>query len=270
MSAEAPHPGWISQIHYLGYEAPPDSEAAFGFFQSATISPDGREIAWVDANTVGGTGQLRVSIDPYHGIGPDTISNVYPPQWSADSCSVVVRYDGEKTGRIDVYTGMLTPITSAGECCFGVFSPDGGFAILHDGVNYSVVHADGCCPGPALAPPGEIFSRIQSLSPDGRHVIALLRPAGSPDAGAGRVFDANTIVDSRTGTAVPVPDGGTLRGGFYQPNGNIVLRMFLPDPSGGKDRDVVRVFSAAGALISERVVDPMLRSIPLVNIRDLP
>src|SRR5262245_33422019 len=72
------------------------SDASFGFYQSATMSPDGQKLAWVLADAAGGTGQLRVQT--YGGgtvtIGPSTISNLYPLQWSADSTSVIVGYGG--------------------------------------------------------------------------------------------------------------------------------------------------------------------------------
>ncbi len=70
------------------------SDASFGFFQSATMSPDGKRLAWILADSAGGTGQLRVQTYGAGSvtIGPTTISNAYTPQWSADSTSVIVAY----------------------------------------------------------------------------------------------------------------------------------------------------------------------------------
>jgi hypothetical protein len=228
------------------------SDASFGFFQSATMSPDGQKLAWILAASAGATGQLRVQT--YGGgsvtIGPTTINNGYTPQWSADSSSVIVGYGGSGWGRLNVTSGVITPMPSASGCCFGVFSPDGAYAILRNGLNTSVVHADGSSPVSALAPPGQVFSRIQSLSPDGRHVIALLKPAGSPGGDAGRVLGANAIVDTVTGTSVPISDSGMLRGGFYRADGNAVLRITI----GGADK--VRLVSPAGAVLDEVAVPP--------------
>jgi hypothetical protein len=228
------------------------SDASFGFYQSATMSPNGQKLAWILSNSAGGTGQLRVQT--YGGgsvtVGPATINNGYTPQWSADSSSVIVGYGASGWGRLDVTTGMITPMPSASGCCFGVFSPDGAYAILRSGLNTSVVHADGTSPVPALAPAGQVFSRIQSLSPDGHHVIALLKPTGSPGGDAARVLAANAIVDTVTGTYVPIADGGMLRGGFYMADGNAVLRMVI----GGADK--VRLVSPAGAVLDEVIVPP--------------
>ena len=228
------------------------SDASFGFYQSATISPDGQKLAWVLADSAGGTGQLRVQT--YGGgtvtIGPSTINNAYTPQWSADSTSVIVGYGGSSWGRLNVTSGAITPMPSASGCCFGVFSPDGAFAVLRNGANTSVAHADGSSPVPALAPAGQVFSRIQSLSPDGHHVIALLKSSGSPGGDAGRALGANAIVDTVTGTYVPIGDGGELRGGFYRADGNAVLRVII----GGADR--VRLVSPAGAVLDEVIVPP--------------
>jgi len=228
------------------------SDPSFGFYQSATMSPDGQKLAWVLADAAGGTGQLRVQT--YGGgtvtIGPSTISNLAAPQWSADSTSVIVGYGGSNVGRLNVTTGAITPLTSASGCCFGVFSPDGAYAVLRNGATTSVVHADGSSPVPALAPAGQVFSRIQSLSPDGRHVIALLRPTGSPGGDAARALAANAIVDTVIGSLEPMADGGVLRGGFYRADGNAVLRVNV----GGTDR--VRLVSPAGAVLDEVTVPP--------------
>jgi len=228
------------------------SDASFGFYQSATMSPDGQKLAWILADSAGGTGQLRVQT--YGGgtvtIGPATINNGYTPQWSADSASVIVGYGASGWGRLNVTSGMITPMPSAGGCCFGVFSPDGAYAILRNGLNTSVVHADGTSPVPALAPPGQVFSRIQSLSPDGHHVIAALKAAGSPGGDAARALGANAIVDTVTGAYVPIGDGGELRGGFYLADGNAVIRVII----GGADR--VRLVSPAGAVLDEVIVPP--------------
>jgi hypothetical protein len=228
------------------------SDASFGFYQSATMSPDGQKLAWIPTDAAGGTGQLRVQT--YGGgtvtIGPSTISNLYPPQWSADSTSVIVGYGAGTWGRLNVTSGAITPLTSASGCCFGVFSPDGAYAILRNGTNTSVVHADGSGPVPAQVPAGQVYSRIQSLSPDGRHVIALLRATGSPAGDAARSLAANAIVDTVTGATVPVAGGGELRGGFYRADGNAVLRV----TAAGGDR--VRLVSPAGAVLDEVVMPP--------------
>jgi hypothetical protein len=228
------------------------SDASFGFYQSATMSPDGKKLAWVLADAAGATGQLKVQT--FGGgtlvLGPSTISNTYTPQWSADSGSVIVGYGSGAWGRLNVTTGVMTPMSSASGCCFGVFSPDGAYAILRNGVTNSVAHADGSGPVPIAAPSGQVYSRIQSLSPDHRHVIALLRSAGSPGGDAGRALGANALVDTVTGAVVPMADGGQLKGGFYLPNGNAVLRLVV----GGADR--VRLVAPSGAVLDEVVVPP--------------
>ena len=228
------------------------SDPSFGFYQSATMSPDGKKLAWVLADMAGATGQLKVQT--FGGgmvvLGPSTISNTYTPQWSADSSSVIVGYGSGSWGRLNVTTGVMTPMPSASGCCFGVFSPDGAYAILRNGVTNSVVHANGSGPVPIVTPSGQVYSRIQSLSPDGRHVIALLRSAGSPGGDAGRALGANAVVDTVTGAVVPMADGGQLKGGFYLPNGDAVLRLVV----GGADR--VRLVAPSGAVLDEVIVPP--------------
>src|SRR5262249_49838342 len=158
--------------------------------------------------------------------------NLYVPQWSADSTSVVVAYDASSFGRLNVTTGVLTPLPTAAGCCFSIFSPDGAYAVLATGATLNVVHADGSSPVPIVLPAGQAVRRLQSLSPDGHHMIAQLRATGTPGGDAGRVLGANTLFDTVTGGVVPMPDGGTLKAGFYRADGNAVLRMTV----GGVDK----------------------------------
>ncbi len=241
-------------IHYLyktGVLTLVHPDTSFAFFQSVTMSPNGKRIAYIDADGASAPGPMIVQTEyggPPTTIGPSTINNGYLPQWAPDSNSMIVAYGSGSYGRLNVTTGTLTPITSASGCCFGRFSPDQNYAILQNGTTISVVNADGSSPVPALAPSGQVFNRIQSLSPDGHTVIALLKAPGEPSGDAGRSLGANAIVDTATGTSKPIPGGGTLRGGFYLADGNAVLRV----TAGGVDKIVLA--SPAGAVLDEFTV----------------
>ena len=240
-------------VHYLhdGNLTLVHPNPTFAFFQSVTMSPNGKRIAYIDADGAGASGPLIVQTEyggPPTTVGPSTLINTYLPQWAPDSNSVIVASGSGGVGRLDVPSGTFTPITSASGCCFDKFSPDQNYAVLRNGTTVSIAHADGSAPVSAIAPSGQLFNRIQSLSPDGHHVIALLRGPTDPMGDAGRSFGANAIVDAATGTSEPIPGGGTLKAGFYLANGNAVLRVTV----GGVDKVVLA--SPAGAVLDEVTV----------------
>jgi TolB protein len=63
-----------------------------------------------------------------------------------------------------------------------------------------------------------------SISPDGS-LIAVEQHTGSQEDGdIGRDLVANTIIDTRTGTAVTLPVNGTINAIHFGPNGGILVR----------------------------------------------
>jgi TolB protein len=223
------------------------NDTSFMFFQSAVVSPDGTKVAFVVADGAGATGQLRVQTigGGSTTIGPTTIGNLIPPQWTPDGSGVLVGYGtGGQYGLVTIATGAVTPVTSASGCCFSLRSPDGNYAIVR-GSAISITRADGTSPVPGVVPAGKTFHRLQSLSPDGRHVTALVRDAGTPGGDAGRAIGSNAIVDLPAGTIGAVPGGGTLREGWYQANGNLLLRVNTGSSL------VVRLVSPAGTVLDE-------------------
>jgi len=237
------------------------SDASFGFYQSAIMSPNGQRLAWIPNDSAGGTAQLRVQT--YGGgivnIGPSTINNVYTPQWKADSSAVVVSYGTGQFGQLNVTTGTLTPIPLPAGTGFGVWAPDWNHAILGSGGTANVALPNGSSPVPVVAPAGQKLSRIQSLSNDAHHVIALVKPVGSPDGDAARTLAANSIVDTTTGAIVPLSDGATIKSGFYRADGTAVLRV----TAGGVDQ--VRIVSAAGVILSTANVPAAAASLVLMG-----
>jgi hypothetical protein len=224
------------------------NDTSFMFFQSAVVSPDGTKVAFVLGDGAGATGQLRVQTIAGGSItiGPATIGNLIPPQWTPDGTGVLVGYGtGGQYGLVSVDTGAITPVTSASGCCFSLRSADGVFAIVRSSGATSITHADGTSPVPGVVPAGKNIIRLQSLSPDGRHVTALLRDAGQPAGDAGRAVGSNAIVDLPAGTVGAVPGGGTLREAWYQANGNLLLRVTVASGL------VVRLVSPAGTVLDE-------------------
>ncbi len=209
-------------VHALhdGTLSPVANQTGAAFQRTVTVSPDGSRYSYVNDG--------RLHIAPVGGepvaVGPAGLNELYAPTWSADGSALLVRYDGDQFGHVDASSGTLTPLP---EEDFVVFSPDGAFAVTASPDRYHVVHVDAePSPVPVVVPEGERIVRFLSLSPDGNHAIVLLKPA---DAGviapSVRLLDATAILDLTLGTTVPVPGGGTLRQGFFLPDGGLVLRV---------------------------------------------
>ncbi len=197
---------------------------SFAFYQSAAVSPDGHRVAFVDGAEAGSLGPMRIITlgGPTSTKGPATISNLFVPQWTPDGMSIHVAYGGVHFGLLNVSTGAISPASGPD---LALYSPDGGYAVaLGAGPAYTVTKADGSGSTPVVVPAGKAITRIQSLSPDGRRIVCLLRDTGEPEGDAGRTLAANSIVDTRTGAIIPAPGGGTLRQMYYLADGSSVAR----------------------------------------------
>ncbi len=189
-------------------------------YQTVAVSPDGSRYAWI------ADGRLTVAeeSDPARAVGPSGLDPAFVPQWSPDGGSLIVRTGGTSFGRVDLSSGELAGL---GDQPYAAFSVDGGkTAIYGDPARgeWTVAGADGAT-APVVPPPFRQYSRFQSLAPDGRHVVALLRGFTEPVPGDGRRIEANAIVDILTGSVLPVPGGGTVRQGFFRADGGAVLRV---------------------------------------------
>ncbi len=193
------------------------------FWQTVTVSPDGSRYSWIDG------GQLRVATfgsSPAL-VGAADLDGGFLPQWSADGSALIVRNNAQTYGRLDLASATFAALPPA-DHPYALFSvADAAHAIYGTDLEWSVVTVDDqSSPVIATAPPFQRFSRFQSLAPDGRHVIALLRgftePAGGDEL---RTLAANAIVDVVTGRAARVPGNATLRQGLFRPDGSAVLRV---------------------------------------------
>lgn len=209
-------------VHALhdGTLSPVASQAGAAFQRTVTVSPDGSRYAYVDEG--------RLHIAPLDGepvaVGPAGLHDGYAPTWSADGDALIVRDDQDRFGYVDASSGVHTPLPEDED--FVVFSPDGAFAVTGTPDRYHVVHVDAePSPVPVVVPEGERIVRLLSLSPDGNHGIVRLEPDGGVAAPSVRLLDATAILDLALGTTVPIPGGGTLRQGFFLPDGGVVLRV---------------------------------------------
>jgi hypothetical protein len=228
-----------------------NSTAAFR--QSGTIlwraTPSHQQyIVWVDNDAPGGTGALKVHntvTNADTNIGWSTITNAITPQWQTYSGVVVVAYhdaSGMHVGEINLDNNATWTDTTPPSCCLHLIDESGGYAILGDVETYDfsriIRGTTSEPPAPVVAPPGEQYVRVQSLRWDGATALALLQPTYPlKQPGVDRTLAANAIVNYATGTILPVPGGGTLKGGMWDVNHQLALRL---DVNGN---DVMRLIS---------------------------
>ena len=234
---------WSLRGNLLSRRVAAESEA---FFQTATVSPDGARFAFVE------DGRLRVGELGRSGTtevdSPD-LEGDFVPQWTTDNAHLIVRYDGTRSGIIDISSGEVEPLADADEPYVAFSVDDGRYAVFgspaREEWNVVEVGPDAAA-DPAIPVPFRRYSRFQSLAPDGRHAVTLLRGFTEPQGDATRTLEANAVVDLRTGTAQRVPGNGTVRQGFFRADGVAVLRV----SEGIADR--VLLVSAEGE-VSDRV-----------------
>jgi hypothetical protein len=210
------------------------------FARTVAVSPDGTDYAWISGS--------RLRVAPVGGsaspVGPSTLDSSFTPVWTADG--VIVRYETSRYGVLDPSAGTITPLPQAEEP-YVAFSPDGAFAVTSSaGGTPSVVHVEGePLPAAVIAPEGQRIVSFTSLSPDGHHALVHVIPAdAAPPAPTVRPLTATAVVDLATGAEWPVPGGGTVAEGFFQPDGSLVVRV----------GDEVLLLSRTGSLLDRRAL----------------
>jgi hypothetical protein len=164
--------------------------------------------------------------------------------------SLLVRYDSTSYGLVDTSTGDITPLPATATPYLAV-SPDGAFAVTgaKPSGDRALVHVQGePSPEPVVAPDGKKIVSFASLSPDGHHALVMMIDEGAAEpAPTIRPLTASAVVDLANGDVWPVPGGGTLTEGFFQPDGSVVLRVTSSDGA-----DEVVLLSRTGELLDRR------------------
>lgn len=196
---------------------------------TASVSPDGRRVAWASA-----TGELTVAgID---GGNPRSIaSDAVPfefnvPAWTPDSAAVAFtaadgpvdgarttigpteRVSADGTGRQRIWqNGAMYLAWAADGDHLGFANGTGGAGVLDV--------AAGTETGPDLSAVGGT-GYLAGVSPDGRRILTQL---GRQDMG--RRAAPLGLFDVASSTQIPLPVNGTVSGGLFMANGDLVLRV---------------------------------------------
>ncbi|MFI7213183.1 TolB family protein [Micromonospora maritima] len=205
---------------------------------NAAVSPDGRRVAWVDADSalrvadVDGDNARKLTPGGHQLVEGDC----WTPTWSPDSrrltISAVLRTEPTPVWEkavLDLTTGAYTRIADV-TGCHPVWSADGKVLAYADGegrvaVNRPDGSAEKLIPGVGVRGARPSFD-IASISPDGSRLALRLRGPDEPSGDVARELDANAVIDTRTGREIELPLGGrTLRQAWFSGDGTLVARV---------------------------------------------
>jgi len=204
---------------------------------TATISPDGASIAFVDDNA----NVVVADRDGKHRrtVLKGSVGAGWEPAWSPDSRRLLtVKNAGNgrvNLGIITIATATFTPLPhTLHDAIHPLWSADGKHLGYATGTcQLGVSDADG---GNARVVPvfGDLHSKANpqkrrscdpySISRDGRYIAVNQRTGDDPDGDIARNLNANTIIDTRTGANVSLPVKGSITAILFQPNGDILVR----------------------------------------------
>lgn len=225
---------------------------------NAAVSPDGKRVAWVDADDnlrvadVDGGNSRKLTPGGHRQVEADC----WTPVWSPDSrrlvLSVILRTEPSRVsekGILDLDTNAYTRIVGV-QGCHPLWSADGKVLAYADGegrvaVNRPDGSAERVIPGVGGSGARSSFD-VASISPDGSRLALLLRKPDEPAGDVARELGANAVIDTRTGRQVDLPLGGRpLLQAWFRADGKLVTRV-----SDG-DHNVLVLVGADGRKIGE-------------------
>ncbi|MEV4654599.1 hypothetical protein [Micromonospora sp. NPDC049301] len=199
---------------------------------NASISPDGRRVAWVESE-----GTLVVA----DADGSDRqemrsdVASSCTPVWSPDGRHLLfieAKSAGEpgRHGVLDTRSDKRTVAwwTEQPPGCHALWSADGRTIAMAVDIGVTLYATDGTkkrvVPGFSLD--GWRSHDIASLSSDGSRIALLRRAPGEESGDIARELWANAVLDTRSGRQVTLPLGGrTLRQVYFQTDGSMVVRV---------------------------------------------
>ncbi|RAO08535.1 TolB family protein [Micromonospora noduli] len=204
---------------------------------NASISPDGRRVAWVDRDDSGESTLVVADAD-----GSDRqemrshVAGDCAPVWSPDGRHLLFVEAATATGEpvrrgvLDTRSGKRTVTWWPGQArgCHALWSADGRSIAEAVYIGVTLYATDGTkkrtVPGFSIR--GLRSHDIASLSSDGSRIALLLRKPNEDSGDIARELWANAVLDTRSGKQVALPLGGrTLRQVYFQSDDSMVVRV---------------------------------------------
>lgn len=209
---------------------------------SATISPDGKRVAFIHDARHDGTGDLTVA-NLADGGRPTVVLkgvdlNCTEPVWSGDNAKVIAQAQpgDKKLGSVDVASAAFTAFPFPFEGCHAMWSGNGKVLAYSNGEGSIIVtNVDGTNRHevPRLAKDGGPTRRrsydLISLSPDGKYLALFVNTGDNPDGDVARGVFANEVVDTTTGETRTLPFAGELQYATFVAGGGLVARVKTGD-----------------------------------------
>jgi hypothetical protein len=193
-----------------------------------SASPDGAKVAYIDLDgrvhvISGGTNRV---------IGRGAIAGApcATPVWSPDSARVAYPLQAtEATAAIAIVNADGTGRKKAGRTygvCHLAWSGNGRYLAGYAGDTRGVYLLDVVTGKSRKAAGIKLANHVQSLSPDGRKVIArIITPSDPGGDGTWPNWYRPAIVDTVTGAKLTIPVRGTLLGAIYLRDGRLAVRV---------------------------------------------
>ncbi|TDB75668.1 hypothetical protein [Micromonospora sp. KC723] len=203
---------------------------------NASVSPDGRRVAWVDPERAATLFVADVDGSRKRALVRHVDQYCVTPTWSPDSRHLLFRAaDPMGTpGRFGVVDtrGRKAPVRwwdAEPQACHALWSADGRAIAMNSATGVTVFGPDGSRPRPVphLSGPAPWRStHVASLSPDGARIALFRTRPNEQVRDIGRMLTVNAVLETRTGREVTPPTGGReLRQAFFRPDGSMVLRV---------------------------------------------
>ncbi|WP_433314636.1 TolB family protein [Micromonospora sp. CA-269861] len=203
---------------------------------NASISPDGRRVAWVESDDGGESTLVVADADgsDRQEMRSDVASDC-SPVWSPDGrhlLFVEAQAMGEpvRQGVLDTRSDKRTVTWWPGQLrgCHALWSADGRTIAMAVDIGVTLYGTDGTKKRvvPGFSMRGWRSHDIASLSSDGSRIALLRREPGEESGDIARELWANAVLDTRSGKQVTLPLGGrTLRQVYFQADGSMVVRV---------------------------------------------
>ncbi|MGV9806617.1 hypothetical protein [Micromonospora chersina] len=242
---------------------------------NASVSPDGRRIAWVergfDAKDVGTLYVSDIDGSNKQPMLSDADEYCVTPTWSPDSRHLLfgtMQANGgyDRVGVLDTRSDRHTVQwwSSRPQACHAIWSADGRTIAMNTDAGVALYDTTGRKQRsvPGLSAAGAWQSHhVTSLAPDATR-IALFRIRKGEDAGdVGRLLRVNAVLETATGKVVDLPLGGReLEQVFFQADGSMVVRV---KDGGGH---VLLLVDANGRKVAEQPEPAVLRDAQLIAV----
>ncbi|MCG5439514.1 hypothetical protein [Micromonospora foliorum] len=241
---------------------------------NASISPDGRRVAWVESDD---SGERTLVVADADGSNRQEmrsdVEGSCSPVWSPDGRHLLFVEAATATGEpvrrgvLDTRSDKRTVTWWPGQVrgCHALWSADGRTIAVAFEIGVTLYAPDGTKKRvvPGFSTNSWLTHDIASLSSDGSRIALLRRKPGEQSGDIARELRVNAVLDTRSGKQVTLPLGGrALQQVYFQTDGSMVVRV-----QAGSGYAVLLV-DEDGKKISETAEPASLKDMEILGVVD--